>query len=501
MRVHWFLPTAGDGRDVAPTDPASRRDPSLEYLVQVAQAAEHLGFAGVLTPTGSWCEDAWITTAALTRETERLQFLVAFRPGFISPTLAAQMASTYQRISNGRLLLNVVTGGNPGEQRRFGDWLDHDARYERTGEFLAILRGAWSGEPFDFKGAHYEVEGATTLLPPDPLPEIYFGGASPAAEVVAAEGTDVYLAWGEPPAMIAERLERMRERAATAGRTLRFGLRVHVISRDRADDAWAQADRLLEGMDDDVIATRRRRPPARSRSVSSGWPRCTAGARTTSSSPRTCGRGSVSCAAARAPRSSAATTRSPSGCASTPTSASRSSSSRASRTSKRRTGSARACSPSSDSAASRRRCPRSAARRADDAGRRHPPICEARGMRVTRVGHVSVNVEGALDETRTFYADVLGLGDRERPEIPGVGGHWHGIGDVELHLVDAAQAGHGIDPTGPHFCVYVDDLDAAIRELDERAIPHLDARQGEVVQVWITDPAGNTVELQEDRAG
>jgi alkanesulfonate monooxygenase len=254
VRVHWFLPTAGDGRDVAPTDPASRRDPSLEYLVQVAQAAEHLGFAGVLTPTGSWCEDAWITTAALTRETERLQFLVAFRPGFISPTLAAQMASTYQRISNGRLLLNVVTGGNPGEQRRFGDWLDHDARYERTGEFLAILRGAWSGEPFDFKGAHYEVEGATTLLPPDPLPEVYFGGASPAAEVVAAEGTDVYLAWGEPPAMIAERLERMRERAANAGRTLRFGLRVHVISRDRADDAWAQADRLLDGMEDDVIA-------------------------------------------------------------------------------------------------------------------------------------------------------------------------------------------------------------------------------------------------------
>ena len=121
-------------------------------------------------------------------------------------------------------------------------------------------------------------------------------------------------------------------------------------------------------------------------------------------------------------------------------------------------------------------------------------------MRVTRVGHVSVNVEGALDETRAFYADVLGLGDRERPDIPGVGGHWHGIADVELHLVDAAQAGHGIDPTGHHFCVYVDDLDAAIDELDERAIPHLESRQGEVVQVFITDPAGNTVELQEDRA-
>lgn len=119
-------------------------------------------------------------------------------------------------------------------------------------------------------------------------------------------------------------------------------------------------------------------------------------------------------------------------------------------------------------------------------------------MRVTRVGHVSVNVEGTLDDTRGFYADVLGLGDRPRPEIPGVDGHWHGIADVELHLVDAPHAGQGIDPTGPHFCVYVDDLDAAIAELDHREIPHLDAAQGTVRQVWITDPAGNTIELQQD---
>jgi alkanesulfonate monooxygenase len=254
LRVHWFLPTAGDGRDVAPTDPAARRDPSMDYLVQVARAAEHLGFEGVLTPTGTWCEDAWVTTAALTRETERLKFLVAFRPGFLAPTLAAQMASTYQRISGGRLLLNVVTGGNPGEQQRFGDWLDHDARYARTAEFLTVLRGAWSGEPFDFDGDHYRVAGATTLLPPDPLPAVYFGGASPAAEAVAVGGADVYLAWGEPPAMLAERLDRVRDQAARAGRALRFGLRIHVISRDRADDAWAQADRLLDGMDDETIA-------------------------------------------------------------------------------------------------------------------------------------------------------------------------------------------------------------------------------------------------------
>jgi len=122
-------------------------------------------------------------------------------------------------------------------------------------------------------------------------------------------------------------------------------------------------------------------------------------------------------------------------------------------------------------------------------------------MRVTRVAHVSVNVEGSLEETRRFYSDVLGLGDLDRPDIPGVGGHWHGLGEAELHLVDAPSAGLGIDPTGPHFCVFVDDLDAAIRELDDRSIPHLDAAQGAVRQVWITDPAGNTIELQQDRLG
>jgi alkanesulfonate monooxygenase len=114
----------------------------------------------MLTPTGTFCEDAWLTTAALLGETERIKFLVAFRPGFVSPTLAAQMASTYQRMSGGRLLLNVVTGADIHEPARFGDWLEHDARYERAAEFLEILRGAWSGVPFDRQGEHYRVQEA-----------------------------------------------------------------------------------------------------------------------------------------------------------------------------------------------------------------------------------------------------------------------------------------------------------------------------------------------------
>jgi len=254
LALHWFLPTAGDSRDVAGFGPvAHRRAPTLEYLASVARSAEQLGFTGVLTPTGSWCEDAWLSTAALIPQTTRLKFLVAFRPGSIAPTLAAQMASTYQRLSGGRLLLNVVTGGDADEQRRFGDWLDHDERYDRTGEFLTVLRGAWSDRPLDFTGRHYRVEGATVLAPPDPIPPLYFGGASAAAEHVAASHVDVYLAWGEPPDMVAERVARVRRLAEEAGRTLRFGIRLHVISRDTSTDAWAEADRLLSAMDDRAV--------------------------------------------------------------------------------------------------------------------------------------------------------------------------------------------------------------------------------------------------------
>jgi alkanesulfonate monooxygenase len=259
VHVHWFLPTTGDSREIVGFGPvAGRRAPRIDYLAQVARAADQLGFEAVLTPTGTWCEDAWLTTAALIRETRDLKFLVAFRPGLVSPTLAAQQASTFQRISGGRLLLNIVTGGDAEEQHRFGDWLDHDTRYDRTAEFITVLRGAWSGAPFDFHGEHYDIVGATTVRPPSPTPEIFFGGASPAAEAVAARHADVYLTWGETPAQVAERIGRMRELAEAAGRTLRFGIRLHVISRDSAADAWAVTERMLEAMSDDVIASAQR---------------------------------------------------------------------------------------------------------------------------------------------------------------------------------------------------------------------------------------------------
>jgi alkanesulfonate monooxygenase len=266
IHLHWYLPTNGDSREivgsgddshVAVGPSASRiRPPSIAYLGEVARTAELLGFEAVLTPTGTWCEDAWITTAALTQVTTRLKFLVAFRPGLITPTLAAHQAATFQRISGGRLLLNIVTGGDPVEQARFGDHLSHDERYRRTGEFLQVLRGVGSapeGSALDLDGEYYQIAGARIDFGDWDPPQIFFGGASPAAEEVAAQHVDTYLAWGETPTQIAERLERVRERAAFHGRTLQFGIRLHVISRDTSADAWAHAERLLSAISDERI--------------------------------------------------------------------------------------------------------------------------------------------------------------------------------------------------------------------------------------------------------
>ncbi|MFM9611055.1 LLM class flavin-dependent oxidoreductase [Streptomyces sp. V2] len=260
VRLHWFLPTTGDDRDVVGVTArdslqsrTTTRPPTLDYLAQVARAAESAGFEAVLTPTGSDCEDSWLTTAALLPQTTRLKFLVAFRPGVIAPPLAAQMTATYQRLSGGRLLLNVVTGSDADEQRAYGDFLSHDERYARTGEFLDLLRTAWSGDPYDYEGAHYRVAGGRLRKPPAELPPVFFGGSSQAALPVAAKYADTYLTWGEPPAAVAQKIGRVRELAEAEGRELSYGIRLHVISRDTAAEAWAEADRILDSLDPAAI--------------------------------------------------------------------------------------------------------------------------------------------------------------------------------------------------------------------------------------------------------
>jgi alkanesulfonate monooxygenase len=189
----------------------------------------------------------------LTEVTESLKFLVAFRPGLISPTLAAQMAATFQRHSQGRLLLNVVVGGEPHEQKAYGDFLSKDERYERCHEFLEIVKSLWTSGPVNYAGKHFRVEEASIPQKPDPLPPLYFGGSSAAAGPVAAKHSDVYLTWGEPVKQVAEKVAWIRGLADEEGRTVRFGIRLHVISRDSSAAAWAEADRLLAAIDPETI--------------------------------------------------------------------------------------------------------------------------------------------------------------------------------------------------------------------------------------------------------
>ncbi|OBG88041.1 alkanesulfonate monooxygenase [Mycobacterium sp. E802] len=261
VSLHWFLPTYGDSRLIVggghgtPAGAAGGdREASIDYLASIVRSAERFGFTGALIPTGAWCEDAFITAALLARETTSLAFLVAFRPGLVSPTLSAQMAATFARHAPGRILLNVVVGGEAHEQRAFGDHLDKDARYARCDEFLDVVRRLWAGETVTHKGQYIDVEEASLALPPTPVPPLYFGGSSAAAGPVAARHSDVYLTWGEPPAAVAEKIEWIRVLGEEQGRKLRFGIRLHTISRDTAEEAWAQADRLVAALDEETVA-------------------------------------------------------------------------------------------------------------------------------------------------------------------------------------------------------------------------------------------------------
>jgi alkanesulfonate monooxygenase len=254
MELFWFLPTHGDSRFLGTAEGA--RSVTLPYLQQIAQAADSLGFGGVLLPTGRSCEDAWAVASAVMPSTRQLKFLVALRPGIISPTAGARIAATLDRLSGGRLLINVVTGGDPAEAAGDGVFLDHDARYRQTDEFLDIWRRVSAGEVVDYEGQHLRVRGAKILYPPAqrPYPPLYFGGSSPAAHALAAKHVDVYLTWGEPPAAVAEKIRDMRQRASALGRTLRFGIRLHVIVRKTRREAWAAANELISHLDDSAIA-------------------------------------------------------------------------------------------------------------------------------------------------------------------------------------------------------------------------------------------------------
>ncbi len=257
MQVFWFIPTHGDSRYLGTSEGA--REVNHDYLKQIAQAADNLGYEGVLIPTGRSCEDPWVVAASLLPVTKRLKFLVAVRPGLHQPSLAARMAATFDRLSGGRLLINLLTGGDQTEVEGDGVFQDHASRYEQSAEFIRIWREiiarSHDGQSFDYDGKHLSVKGAKLLFPPlqKPYPPVYFGGSSAPAHALAAEQVDTYLTWGEPPADVAQKVADVRERAAKHGRTVKFGIRLHVIVRETEQAAWQAADDLISRLDDDTV--------------------------------------------------------------------------------------------------------------------------------------------------------------------------------------------------------------------------------------------------------
>jgi alkanesulfonate monooxygenase len=254
MKLLWFIPTFGDCRYLA--SPQGARDTHFAYIRQIAHAVDELGYYGALLPTGRTCDDAWIAAAALIPLTRRMRFLVAIRPGLMSPTVTARMVTTFDRYSGGRLPLNVVTGGDPVELAGDGLHLKHEERYALTSEFLSIFLRVLAGEAVDHAGKYLTVNDAKLYRPgvQKPHPEIWFGGSSTAGHHVAAEYVDVYLSWGEPPADVLAKLSEVRALAAARGRTVRFGLRIHVIVRETEREAWAAADDLIRYVTDESIA-------------------------------------------------------------------------------------------------------------------------------------------------------------------------------------------------------------------------------------------------------
>jgi len=244
-----------------------------DYTRSVALAHEAAGFDRVLMAHSSASPDAVVTAAQVFSDTRKLSVLLAHRPGFVAPTLFARTLATLDHFSRGRIAMHVITGGDDADQRRDGDYLQHDQRYERTAEYLDILKRVWASDaPFDHAGPNYRFEGAFSSVKPLQKPHvpIYFGGSSDAAIKVAARYADVYALWGESLAQVAETIARVRGAAAQYGRAehIRFSLSLRPILGRTEADAWARADdilaraKALQGAGAHKLFEKRKTPPA-----------------------------------------------------------------------------------------------------------------------------------------------------------------------------------------------------------------------------------------------
>ena len=265
-KFDWFIPIDGDGEHAGTME--AQRPPTFEYLRQVVQTAEDLGFYSLLIPTrfanGLFSEEAplaetWTTATALAAVTKRIRFLVAVRPGFITLGLFAQMAAAFHQISGGRLDLNIVPGGIQNDLERLGEVSNQATRYERAEEFIDACRTLWEGPgPAHYEGQFYRLQGAyCSPSPEDGGPKFYLGGVSERAMGLSARQADVHLGWIEPLEKTAGRLESLREQFQQTGRTPFFGIRTHLVVRDTEEEAWRAADELIAQADPRVKAQRR----------------------------------------------------------------------------------------------------------------------------------------------------------------------------------------------------------------------------------------------------
>ncbi len=249
-----FLPTSGDGPYLG--SDIGHRPVSNRYLREIAVAADRLGYTGVLVPTGRHCEEPWITAASIAPFTEKLRFLLAVRTGLYTPALLSRQFAALDRLTGGRILANIVPGGSASEMTGDGIFLDHDARYDHAAEFCTVLKRLLQGEEVTFHGEHIHIERGRQIFPPvqRPHPPLYFGGSSDAAHKLVAEQLDAYLSWAEPVADVAAKIADVRARAARVGRTIRYGLRVHLIVRETDAEARAAAEKLISHLSDETIA-------------------------------------------------------------------------------------------------------------------------------------------------------------------------------------------------------------------------------------------------------
>ena len=223
-----------------------------DYIARFAQAHEAAGFDRVLIAHNSSDADAVLVATHAAQHTTTLNFMIAHRPGFIAPTYAARLFATFDVFSGGRGGIHIITGGDSNEQRKDGDYLNHEERYRRTDEYVALLRREWTAEePFSYKGAYYQVDGAFARVKPVQKPHIpvYFGGSSDLAIEFAAKHADIYAFWGETLDMARETIARVHAACARIGRdpaSIKFSLSMRPVLAGTEEAAWARANRIIE---------------------------------------------------------------------------------------------------------------------------------------------------------------------------------------------------------------------------------------------------------------